>query len=139
MYIVLDEANVASKKCWESFQDHHGYHSLLKTMLRTWREHLKGQPFVLVVAGTEVPQQHFLGDAEWDNFVWNSNTGYFMDSALQERYVSQFLPDAISLSIGKSLAPRIWRWMRGRHRFTAAYVAILLEHNFAKPQTYLDM
>ncbi|KAI3621037.1 hypothetical protein WG66_013378 [Moniliophthora roreri] len=139
LFVVLDEANVAAQNCEESFRDDHGrYHPVLKVMLQTWREHLKDLPFSFVVAGTEIPQQYFC-DPEWADFIWSSNTGGFNSQECQKHYSQQFFPDDVWESIGEALALRMWRWIRGRHRFTAAFIAVLLEHSYAKPPTYLDM
>uniref|UniRef100_A0A0W0F6G7 Uncharacterized protein n=1 Tax=Moniliophthora roreri TaxID=221103 RepID=A0A0W0F6G7_MONRR len=63
--------------------------------------------------------------------------GYY--PMLKRQYVRQFLPNDIWESIGERLTLRLWKWMRGRHRFTSAYIAILLEHSYAKPFAYLNM
>ncbi|KAI3621038.1 hypothetical protein WG66_013380 [Moniliophthora roreri] len=140
IFIVLDEANVAVKTCRRSFRDDHGnYYPLLKAMLKIWRGHLHNLPFVFVVAGTEIPQEYFANDLEWADSVWSSHTGSFDDPEDQKRYVKQFLPAGLWESIGEPLSLRLWRWMRGRHRFTSTYIAVLLQHSYAKPLTYLDM
>ncbi|KAI3603985.1 hypothetical protein WG66_000777 [Moniliophthora roreri] len=139
VFVVLDEANVAVQKYKRSFRDGHGkYYPLLKAMIQTWREHLKDLPFFFVIAGTEIPQQHFC-DIEWADFSWSSNTGSFHDQELQKRYVQQFFPNNIWESVGNDLSLRMWKWIRGRHRFTSAFIAALLEHSYAKPLAYLDV
>uniref|UniRef100_A0A0W0FVZ7 Uncharacterized protein n=1 Tax=Moniliophthora roreri TaxID=221103 RepID=A0A0W0FVZ7_MONRR len=140
IFIVLDEANVAVKACPKSFRDDHGnYYPLLKAMLKTWREHLGTLPFVFVVTGTEIPREFFDSSGEWADFTWSSHTGSFNRQDHQSSYVQQFLPEDLWESVGEPLTLRLWKWMRGRYRFTSAYVAILLEHTYAKPLTYLDM
>ncbi|KAK7047592.1 hypothetical protein VNI00_006360 [Paramarasmius palmivorus] len=139
VFVVLDEANVAAQRYKESFGTPGNYYPLLKAMVKAWRDLLKDLPFVFVVAGTEVPREHFANDDDWSDFVWNSNTGGFDTVEKQKHYVQQFLPQNLQESVGDSLARRMWRWVRGRHRFTSAYIAVLLEHSYSKPLTYLDI
>uniref|UniRef100_A0A0W0G577 Uncharacterized protein n=1 Tax=Moniliophthora roreri TaxID=221103 RepID=A0A0W0G577_MONRR len=139
VFIALDEANVAANKCEQAFRDEDGnYYPLLKAILKAWQEHLKDLPFVFVVAGTEIPSQHFVNDNEWASSVWCSNTGGFDDQECQRRYVQQFLPNELWESIGDLLTQHLML-TSVRHRFTAAYLAVLLEHSYAKPLSYLDM
>ncbi|KAK7060750.1 hypothetical protein VNI00_000482 [Paramarasmius palmivorus] len=134
IYIVLDEANAAANAYERSFRDDDGnYYPLLKVILKTWKDILQDMPFIFVVAGSEIPEECFAGEIEWKNFVWKSNT------EKQRCYIQQFLPDNLRESVGDPLMQRMWRWVRGRHRFTSACIAVLLENSYAKPFAYLDM
>uniref|UniRef100_A0A0W0FF36 Uncharacterized protein n=1 Tax=Moniliophthora roreri TaxID=221103 RepID=A0A0W0FF36_MONRR len=139
IFLVLDEANVAANKCERSFRNDHGdYYPLLKAMLQIWREYLRGLPYVFVVAGTKIPKSYF-DDESWADFIFSSNTGGFDAPKLQQQYIQSLVPGGLLPAVTPSLPLRVWSWLRGRHRFTSAYIAVLLEHSFAKPSTYLDM
>ncbi|KAJ3924564.1 MAG: hypothetical protein NXY57DRAFT_857270, partial [Lentinula lateritia] len=75
---------------------------------------------------------------EWDDFRWCSDTGSFNDPEDHRRYVSQFMPVSFASSVtGQALIDRMWYWLRGRHRYTASFLAVLLHSNFTSPHTLL--
>ncbi|KAJ3851123.1 hypothetical protein EV368DRAFT_83861 [Lentinula lateritia] len=139
LYIALDEANVASRKYDEAFEDHHGRYPILKELIRGLRRQLGHLPIRFVVAGTIIPENHFQSLAgEWDDFRWCSDTGSFNDPEDHRRYVSQFMPVSFASSVtGQALIDRMWYWLRGRHRYTASFLAVLLHSNFTSPHTLL--
>ncbi|EEB94129.1 hypothetical protein MPER_07109, partial [Moniliophthora perniciosa FA553] len=140
LFITLDEANVASHSLDRAFVDDEGNHyPVLKVILRIWIGHLKNYPFTFVVAGTEIPSNLFDDDTEWGEWRWSSDTGGFDDRASQRAYIRQFLPSNLDSSDeGQMLIDRIWLWLRGRHRSTAAFISVLLEERFNNPQLLLD-
>ncbi|GAW08148.1 hypothetical protein LENED_010194 [Lentinula edodes] len=76
---------------------------------------------------------------EWDDFRWCSDTGSFNDPEDHRRYVSQFMPVTFASSVtGQALIDRMWYWLRGRHRYTASFLAVLLHSNFTSPHTLLE-
>ncbi|KAJ4479577.1 hypothetical protein C8J55DRAFT_429178, partial [Lentinula edodes] len=139
LYIALDEANVASRKYDEAFEDHHGRYPILKELIRGLRRQLGHLPIRFVVAGTIIPENHFQSlVGEWDDFRWCSDTGSFNDPEDHRRYVSQFMPVTFASSVtGQALIDRMWYWLRGRHRYTASFLAVLLHSNFTSPHTLL--
>ncbi|KAJ4492265.1 hypothetical protein C8R41DRAFT_345301 [Lentinula lateritia] len=139
IYITLDEANAASKKHRRAFSDEYGRYPILKEMLRALRRRMGHLPVKFVVAGTMIPPEHFQSAAgEWDDFRWCSDTGSFDDPEEHRRYVSQFLPsEFVSSMTGQALLERSWRWLRGRHRYTASYITVLLDSSFESPHTLL--
>ncbi|KAJ3787097.1 hypothetical protein GGU10DRAFT_154918 [Lentinula aff. detonsa] len=138
-YIVLDEANVASRKHDEAFADEYGHYPILKEILRSFQRRMGHLPIKFVVAGTMIPQEHFQSAAgEWDNFHWCSDTGCFDDLQEHRKYISQFLPSHFEKSdIGQALLHRMWQWLRGRYRYTASFLTVLLDNNFESPHTLL--
>ncbi|KAJ3908132.1 hypothetical protein F5879DRAFT_874404 [Lentinula edodes] len=140
-YIAIDEANVASRKHDEAFEDQHGRYPILKEIIRGLRRQIGSSklPIRFVVAGTMIPEDHFQSTVgEWDDFRWCSDTGSFNDPEDHRRYVSQFMPDSFSSSVtGQALIARMWYWLRGRHRYTASFLAVLLRHNYQSPHTLL--
>ncbi|KAE9401229.1 hypothetical protein BT96DRAFT_613106 [Gymnopus androsaceus JB14] len=76
-YIVLDEANVASRMHDLAFADEYGHYPILKEIIRTLRKRMGHLPVKFVVAGTIIPQEHFQSAVgEWDDFRWCSDTGF---------------------------------------------------------------
>ncbi|KAJ4481232.1 hypothetical protein J3R30DRAFT_3215689, partial [Lentinula aciculospora] len=70
-YIALDEANVASRKHVEAFEDQHGRYPILKEIIRSLRRRMGHLPIRFVVAGSMIPEDHAVG--EWDDFRWCSD------------------------------------------------------------------
>ncbi|KAK7452133.1 hypothetical protein VKT23_012238 [Stygiomarasmius scandens] len=140
-YVVLDEANLAATTYPGSFRDDGGDYPLLKEILRIWRKQLGHLPVSFIMSGTRIPRVHFEFDhGEWDTFHWCSDTGYFDDREVQQKYVSDFLPTPLlSSPEGEELLDRIWKWLRGRHRFTAGFITILLQKDFVNPHISLSL
>ncbi|KAJ3812055.1 hypothetical protein F5876DRAFT_75245 [Lentinula aff. lateritia] len=138
-YVVLDEANVASTKHRWAFSDEYGRYPILKEMLRALRRRLGHLPVRFVVSGTIIQPEHFQSAVgEWDDFRWCSDTGSFDNSTEHRRYVSQFLPPELVKSItGQALLDRSWQWLRGRHRYTSSFIAVLLSSGFERPHSLL--
>ncbi|KAF9258691.1 hypothetical protein L218DRAFT_876650 [Marasmius fiardii PR-910] len=139
IFLALDEANYASHSLEHSFRDTNGrYYPALRVVLATWKHHLERCKVAFVVAGTEIPREHFTGE-EWADWHWTSNTGGFDSSEDQRRYISKYLPPTLaSDASGKRLLDRMWKWIRGRHRFTAAFVSVLLDNRFYLPHVQLN-
>ncbi|KAL0057442.1 hypothetical protein AAF712_015917 [Marasmius tenuissimus] len=142
-FVVLDEANYASQCLDFSFCDETGsessYYPALKVILRTWIKHLAHHPFTFVVAGTEIPRRYFTEADEWGDWVWSSNTGGFDERDTLQAYASSLLPPQyISTSGGKQFLQRLWLWTRGRHRFTASLMSVLIERSFVEPHSQFD-
>ncbi|KAF5379958.1 hypothetical protein D9757_010235 [Collybiopsis confluens] len=135
LYIALDEANVPSREYLHAFADEHGEYPLLKAVIRSWQRRLGHLPVRFVVAGTVIPQEHFQSaTGEWDNWLWSSDTGSFNNPESQRRYASQFLPPEFEASEdGQVLMRQMWHWLRGRHRYTASYLTLLLANRFESP------
>ncbi|KAF7299380.1 hypothetical protein MIND_00887300 [Mycena indigotica] len=133
LFIVLDEASYVV----DMYSHHFNDTPLLQIILQTWTDLTKGQ-CPIICAGIKIPRERF-ADGAGSDFAWTSNTGSFDDPLRQEQYVSQFLPPAFRESpAGRFLIARTWRWLRGRHRFTATFVAFLLVEGLHFPHTHLD-
>ncbi|KAJ3875989.1 hypothetical protein F5051DRAFT_412864 [Lentinula edodes] len=138
-YIAVDESNVASRKHEEAFEDEHGRYPILKEIIRSLRRRVGYFPFKFVVSGTIIPEDHFQSTVgEWDDFRWCSDTGSFDDPEEHRRYATKFLPPRFATSVsGQALLDRMWQWLRGRHRYTASFLAVLLYNDFHSPHTLL--
>ncbi|KAF5378669.1 hypothetical protein D9757_009564 [Collybiopsis confluens] len=131
LYIALDEANVPSRQYLHVFTDEHGAYPLLKAIIRSWQQRLGRLPVRFVVAGTVIPQKYFPATGEWDDWCWSSDTDSFHDPESQRRYVAQFLlPEFEASEDCQVLMQRMWHWLRGRHRFTASFLTLLLANRF---------
>ncbi|KAK7054522.1 hypothetical protein VNI00_003720 [Paramarasmius palmivorus] len=139
VFIALDEANFASKTLKPAYVDEDGEHyPVLKVILRTWVRQLKDRPFVFLVSGVEIPKDQFQGD-EWQDWVWSSGTGAFDDQESQRNYALNFIPPNLRESDDvRRLLDRMWKWLRGRHRCTAAFISVLLERCFRDSNLLLD-
>ncbi|KAJ3805885.1 hypothetical protein F5876DRAFT_81281 [Lentinula aff. lateritia] len=138
-YIAVDEVNVASRMHEEAFEDQRGRYPILKEILRSLRRRMGQLPVKFVVSGTIIPEDHFQSTiGEWDDFRWCSETGSFNDPDEHRRYITKFLPPKFAISVpGQALLDRMWQWLRGRHRYTASFLAVLLYNNFHSPHTLL--
>ncbi|KAF7299397.1 hypothetical protein MIND_00889300 [Mycena indigotica] len=133
LFLVVDEASYAV----DMFSHDLGGASLLQLALQVWADATKGQ-CPIICAGIKIPQERFK-DGPGSDFAWTSDTGGFDDPVQQEQYVAQFLPPNFRDSpAGRFLIARTWRWLRGRHRFTAMFVEILLYEGIEFPHACLD-
>ncbi|KAF9068499.1 hypothetical protein BDP27DRAFT_1266285 [Rhodocollybia butyracea] len=137
-FVVLDEANVMAESLVDAFRDAHGPHPVLKEALETWDFHLRNKPFTIIAAGTNIPRMYFR-EEEWNQWQWISSTGSFSNIEDQRRYILKFLPQGLVDSpSGQHLLHRMWVWLRGRHRFTAAFISTLVENGFQSPHYLMN-
>ncbi|KAK0185735.1 hypothetical protein F5146DRAFT_1144243 [Armillaria mellea] len=115
LFVVIDEGNVLADGGRYTFSNAFGDgRPILKELLTTWKHHLQVYNVAFIVAGTEIPREHFQGD-EWCDFQWCSDTGDFGVPELQRQYIHEFLPPSIlSSPSGEELQLRMWKWFRGR-------------------------
>ncbi|KAJ7217646.1 hypothetical protein B0H12DRAFT_330639 [Mycena haematopus] len=141
LFFVLDEAQVAAHKFPDGFHPVPGTLPLLRKILDTWDTHVPRESFSCVVAGTDIPTRIFESDAGYAGQVrWTSDTGAFDDRVRHGRYLRRFLPPSLlDTRLGEEFLRRAWAWTRGRHRYTASLVMILLESNFREPHLMLDL
>ncbi|KAJ7593956.1 hypothetical protein C8J56DRAFT_776101 [Mycena floridula] len=65
--------------------------------------------------------------------------GAFFDQAVQAAYIKRYFPLSYCESdAGRALLTRAFRWLQGRHRFTAAYVQLALTYGLSNPHQMLD-
>ncbi|KAF7299382.1 hypothetical protein MIND_00887500 [Mycena indigotica] len=133
LFLVVDEASYAVDMFSDELEDA----SLLQILIAEWTERARKHG-IIICAGIKIPQERFK-DGPGSDFDWTSDTGGFDDPAQQERYVAQFLPPSLRDSpAGHFLVARTWRWLRGRHRLTATFMAILLSEGLSQPHKRLD-
>ncbi|KAJ3889408.1 hypothetical protein GG344DRAFT_78819 [Lentinula edodes] len=137
-FVVLDEANAASERHGFAFRGVHGPHPVLKEIIKTWQSHLHAMSSTMVVAGTWIPNVHFQED-NWKEWRWTSSTGAFDNFEDQRAYILKYMPRDLAFSAsGQHLLHRMWVWLRGRHRMTAAFITIMLVDGFRSPHYLLN-
>ncbi|KAF8824264.1 hypothetical protein HHX47_DHR8000440 [Lentinula edodes] len=140
-YIVVDEANVASRMHEEAFEDQCGRYPILKEIIRSLRRRMGSLPVKFIVSGTIIPEEHFQSNVgEWDDFHWCSDTGSFDDREEHCRYVTKFLPPKFATSVpGQALLDRMWQWLRGRpHTLLGNYIENITEYLPHDNDTYSE-
>ncbi|KAG6908568.1 hypothetical protein DXG01_004126 [Tephrocybe rancida] len=146
IFCVLDEAQYAATQHASAFRSENGnaQRPILREIVRAWEGQTSGQGIFMVVAGTGiskdvVDQAMASAIMKESKYRWCSDTGAFDDPLIQHQYLGKFLPTAFLASAsGRRLMERAWYWLHGRHRFTAGYVAELLDNHFRGPHTVLN-
>ncbi|KAL1674099.1 hypothetical protein EV122DRAFT_221360 [Schizophyllum commune] len=88
----------------------------------------------LIMSGTIIPR-HCYRDTGYRTV---SATGSF-DQSQAASYIRGFLPSScLSSASGRSLLWRAGAWLRGRHRFSGAFVVLFLENGLDAPHSLLD-
>ncbi|KAL1661042.1 hypothetical protein GGF50DRAFT_129806 [Schizophyllum commune] len=132
LFCAVDECQVASEKHFRAFGDDS---STLHQMALTCQ---KVAGMTVILTGTSVNMAPFVNPARTVYRVF-TDTGAFDAPDEQRRYVTRYMPPALVSSYeGQQLVSRIWSWLRGRHRFTAAFIACLLKTNFQQPHQLLN-
>lgn len=167
IFCVLDEAQYAATQHCAAFRSDNGNacRPILREIVRAWEGQSSGHGVFMVVAGTGiskdvVDQAMASAIMKESKYRWCSDTGAFDDIPEQRRYIEKYLPPSLVSSVsGTRLVERIGYWLCGRsgyigyyfyisiltksdltfrHRFTAGYVAELLNNNFQRPHTLLN-
>ncbi|KAG6872270.1 hypothetical protein C0995_011369 [Termitomyces sp. Mi166 len=120
IFCVLDEAQYAATQHCSAFRSENGaaHRPILREIVRAWESQTSGQGVFMVVAGTGiskdvVDQAMASAIMKESKYRWCSDTGAFDDKAIQRRYIE-------------------------KHRFTAGYIAELLNNGFKSPHTLLN-
>ncbi|KAF8656140.1 hypothetical protein AX16_002742 [Volvariella volvacea WC 439] len=154
-YCVIDEAQYAASQHSEAFRsDKDGSpRPVLRELVRSWEgisqqwqtsSSGSKQNLCIVIAGTGV-QKEVVDQAmssaimKESMYRWISDTGAFDCEEEQGKYLRKYLPkELVKSEAGQRLLQRAWHWLRGRHRFTAGFVAALLENGFQSPHSILN-
>ncbi|KAJ7746500.1 hypothetical protein DFH07DRAFT_1063020 [Mycena maculata] len=140
LFYVLDEAQAPATLFPSAFYTGGQFHPILPEIIRAWLAHpVDNFEASMVISGIRIPKDMF--DAEGNSSLrhrWTSDTGAF-DGPAQRRYIESFLPSSIADSqTADRLISRAWNWVRGRHRFTSAFVTLLLINGFLPADAILD-
>ncbi|KAF9456088.1 hypothetical protein BDZ94DRAFT_1327205 [Collybia nuda] len=145
-FCVLDEAQYAATQHCSAFRSDHSkaQRPVLREIVRAWEGQSFGQGVFMVVAGTgiskEIVDQAMSSAIMKDSkYRWCSDTGAFDNIQIQRKYILKYLPPFLAHSTsGKRLLERMNYWLHGRHRFTAGFIAELLNSGFQRPHTLLN-
>lgn len=130
---MLDEVQVAGKQHLGCFVDAHDGKtepSFLRPLIRTLTD---ANNLVVVASGTGFSFKDF---KYWSRsgvgkeIPWKViySTGDFMKQEMQSSYITRYLPPSfLSSHSGEVLESRVYKWLRGRHRFTARFLEELLQ------------
>lgn len=130
---MLDEVQVAGKQHLGCFVDAHDGKtepSFLRPLIRTLTD---ANNIVVVASGTGFSFKDFkywsrsgVGkEIPWEVIY---STGDFMKQEMQSSYITRYLPPSfLSSHSGEVLESRMYKWLRGRHRFTARFLEELLQ------------
>ncbi|KAL0569136.1 hypothetical protein V5O48_012837 [Marasmius crinis-equi] len=156
LFIIIDEAQEASCLHPKAFRcsnfERSNERPALRELVHVWRRvcndmrrGVSDQEMVtIIVTGTglrtEEIEEALTSTTMKPTKVAEINIiGAFEDRGVQEQYVRKYIPESIlSHVVGQVLLDRIWHWLRGRYRFTAAYLALLIEHGFQQPNEVLN-
>ncbi|TFK60156.1 hypothetical protein BDN72DRAFT_941109 [Pluteus cervinus] len=118
---VLDEAQFASGKLTRAFRSEQKpdiKRPVLSRIVNAWSTSTE-RP--MIVSGTEVSIELVL------------------DPKLQYDYIARYMPVTVLESeSGKEFLKRAWKWVRGRHRFTASLLSQFLKLLFQSPHKILN-
>ncbi|KAI5830892.1 hypothetical protein K523DRAFT_362593 [Schizophyllum commune Tattone D] len=130
-YCVVDEAQVLAYDVHPMRSDTFATFSPHRDLSQSWEQY---RWLTLIMSGTIIPHKHYLGSG----YRVTSATGFF-DKPQAASYIRRFLPPAISSSeSGKTLIRRASAWVRGRHRFAGAFIALVLENGLDAPHCLFD-
>ncbi|KAJ7152477.1 hypothetical protein C8R46DRAFT_1121324 [Mycena filopes] len=139
LFYVIDEAQVVSRKYLGAFQHQGTPYPLLRQIIQSWTAKSFPHESSFVILGTDIPKDAFSNATFADTIHWSSDTGAFSDEAEHRRYVTRFLTPSYGASAaGQIFLQRVWRWCRGRHRFTDGLMQALLIDGFRAPHKLLN-
>ncbi|KAJ6486257.1 hypothetical protein C8R47DRAFT_1129696 [Mycena vitilis] len=146
-HIVLDEAQFAATLLDSAFRSASGTHwrsVLREVIVALFRAMANGTAFTIGGTGIDKNLIEELMDsvvAKSSDIDRVSDTGSFdpTNAVYQKTYIRRYLPVSIQqTAIGRRLMQRIINWLAGRFRFTASFLADLLDSDFQNPHQFLN-
>ncbi|KAK7054472.1 hypothetical protein VNI00_003670 [Paramarasmius palmivorus] len=160
IFLVLDEAQeagLAMKTAFRSEKQTTKARPVLRELITAWsnqlcypvkpsrEEELVDLPVTLVVTGTGMSLDD-MRQALYSSTVVKEDTcqqyqdmGGFEEKEQQVAYVQKYVPkEILDHPVGVVLLDRMWYWLRGRYRFTAEFLAFLIENGYKQPNALLD-
>ncbi|TDL26510.1 hypothetical protein BD410DRAFT_783559 [Rickenella mellea] len=145
-YVVIDEAQYAAGLHPKAFlsENYTKHRPVLRQLTITWALQFPGH---FVVCGTGLSVDVII-EALASNYVKEpkrcrtfSSLGAFDTREAQEKYMLRYIPqeqyEPLTTSFA-ALLERAWRWLRGRHRITVQFVALLLFNKQKSPHRLLN-
>ncbi|KAL1744399.1 hypothetical protein HDZ31DRAFT_38779 [Schizophyllum fasciatum] len=143
LFVTLDESQAlgyeegtGSSKYGLPSRDARPY---LRQLVLAWR----GRPGLsLIITGTELPKdvlQEEPLEMECGQYRWCSATGGFDEEGSNRHYLRRYFPPTFVRSqTGHRLLDRLGRWLRGRHRLTAAFITLYIRFGLPQPHQQLN-
>ncbi|KAF8584064.1 hypothetical protein K439DRAFT_1660894 [Ramaria rubella] len=142
---VVDEAQAAARSHEEAFISSFETSSpQSRPVLKSLSKFMHSCDFQVILTGTDISIDQ-IGTAivstslKNPEFQFFHETGSLDDVKNHAAYMERYLPASLLQGeAGKQLRRRSWHWLRGRYRFTAVFVMLLLEDGGRSPHTILD-
>ncbi|KAF8592415.1 hypothetical protein K439DRAFT_10272 [Ramaria rubella] len=142
---VIDEAQAAASLLEEAFiSTSETSYPQSRPVLKSLSKLMKTYRFRVILSGTDISIDKIgtavaSGSMKTDEFEFFHETGSLDDVQSHAAYMKRYLPASLLQGeAGKQLLRRSWHWLRGRYRFTAVFVTLLLREGGRSPHTLLD-
>ncbi|KAL1700251.1 hypothetical protein EV121DRAFT_264267 [Schizophyllum commune] len=130
-YCVVDEAQALAHEVRPRAADDSGTISPHRDLSQAWESY---SWLTIIMSGTVVPQQYY----RTTDYRTVSTTGSF-DRHQAASYIQRFLPPHyLPTASGLALTQRAGAWLRGRHRFSGAFVVLVLLRGLRAPHSLFD-
>ncbi|KAI5830889.1 hypothetical protein K523DRAFT_301671 [Schizophyllum commune Tattone D] len=130
-YCVVDEAQVLAHDVRSRGGDGSPTISPHRDLSQSWDSY---SWLTIIMSGTVVPHQHY----RTTDYRIVSTTGSF-DRQQAASYIQRFLPPHyLSTAAEQALTERGGAWLRGRHRFSGAFVVLVLSCGLRAPHSLFD-
>ncbi|KAL6306559.1 hypothetical protein BKA93DRAFT_146586 [Sparassis latifolia] len=144
LFFALDEAQVASQRGTDAFYSATsggGQRNVLCEMYNAWSEF----SMPMIISGTGLPLELVMNSttsAMGKEVMWPklfSDTGFFDNEDRMRSYIiDRVWPNRELTDTEDQILKRAWRWLRGRHRWTAGYTLLLQRMGVASANKILD-
>ncbi|KAJ6487603.1 hypothetical protein C8R45DRAFT_868593 [Mycena sanguinolenta] len=166
LYLIVDEVQYAADNLWDAFRadksssdvavdarkDPRKPRPVLREIIIAWLT--IGKPLVIVAAGTGVNREvvdetmhsAVLKNGQYTQFYGTGSFGSdATGSSRQEKYIRRFIPpddiiqpQDVEREIFPALIGKIIYWLKGRFRFTTAFISDLLADELQQPHKTLN-
>ncbi|KAF8580915.1 hypothetical protein K439DRAFT_1619482 [Ramaria rubella] len=139
---VIDEAQNGATKHDTAFlsdSGHRNYRPVLKPIA-----YVMGYRFSYILSGTAVSSEQInsavsSGVGKKADILLFNKTGYLDSEEAHSAFMKKYLPTSyLKREAGRQLLRRSWHWLRGRYRFTTAFIELLLVSGGHCPHRVLD-
>ncbi|KAF8584789.1 hypothetical protein K439DRAFT_1633194 [Ramaria rubella] len=141
---VIDEAQAAARSHEKAFISSATSSPLSRPVLKSLSKFMHSCNFQVILTGTDISIDK-IGTAivssslKSPEFQFFHETGSLDDVKNHAAYMERYLPASLLQGeAGEQLRRRSWHWLRGRYRFTAVFVMLLLQDGGRSPHTILD-
>ncbi|KAJ6572178.1 hypothetical protein B0H19DRAFT_1256079 [Mycena capillaripes] len=144
-FLVLDEAHLRHFSAFRSEKNHLVHRPILREIVRAWViSFFRSLGLWMIIAGTGIDIKvidRILASAVLKpaGHRLRANVGGFTSVAGHLTFMEQYMPPRIlKTPSGRALLERMTYWLRGRYRFTTAFISELLFQGFRSPHRLLN-